>query len=147
RRGVVHRDLKPGNVLVTADGTCKVMDFGLAKQLQVDPAGAAAPELTRTGVVLGTPGYMAPEQAAGRAAPAAPAAAVYALGPTLSQLLPGRPPFRADPPLQTLLQGLNDEPVAPRRLHPGLPRDVETVCLKCLEKDPAKRYPGALELA
>jgi hypothetical protein len=155
--GVVHRDLKPANVLlVRADaGQCvalgtgtaaaehyspKVTDFGLAKKL--DEAG-----LTQTGAVMGTPSYMAPEQAAGHNREVRPGADIYALGAVLYELLTGRPPFRAATALDTLLQVMQAEPVAPRLLQPGVPRDLETVCLKCLEKAPARRYASALALA
>jgi WD40 repeat protein/tRNA A-37 threonylcarbamoyl transferase component Bud32 len=148
RAGVVHRDLKPGNVLLAEDGTPKVADFGLAKR--IDSAG-----LTATGDILGTPSYMAPEQvgglpglSAGRS-PAAigPPADVYALGAILYELLTGRPPFLASTHLDTLLQVVLDEPLSPSRLQPGVPRDLETTCLKCLEKEPARRYPSAEALA
>jgi serine/threonine-protein kinase len=139
-RGVVHRDLKPGNVLLTADGEPKVIDFGLAKRLDAERGQ------TRTGAVLGTPGYMAPEQAAGKRE-VGPSADVYALGAILYELLTGRPPFQADTPIDTLLLVVSEEPVAPRRLCRGVPRDLETVCLKCLEKVPRRRYPSALALA
>jgi WD40 repeat protein/predicted Ser/Thr protein kinase len=140
-RGVVHRDLTPSNVLLTADGQPKVVDFGLAK-LVVGGAGHTA-----SGDVLGTPSYIAPEQAGGRSREVGPAADVYALGAILYELLTGRPPFQAETPLDTLLQAVRDEPVAPRRLRPNVPRDLETVCLKCLDKEPARRYPGAAALA
>jgi serine/threonine-protein kinase len=139
-KGVVHRDLKPGNVLLTADGTPKVSDFGLAKDV-----GGAGP--TRTGDVLGTPGYMAPEQAAGNPKAVGPAADVYALGAVLYDLLTGRPPFQADTALQTVLQVLECEPAPPRLYNRAVDPSLEAVCLKCLEKAPADRYASAAELA
>ncbi len=138
---VVHRDLKPGNVLRTADGRMKVSDFGLAKRLDTE----AGP--TQPGVILGTPSYMAPEQAAGKGKEAGPAADIYALGAILYELLTGRPPFRGTSPMDTVLQVLNDEPVPPRRLQPKVPRDLETICLKCLHKQPSHRYASAVALA
>jgi hypothetical protein len=143
-RQVVHRDLKPGNVLVTADGTPKVTDFGLAKRLE-DHGGGSSP--THTGAILGTPSYMAPEQAGGVTKQIGPAADIYALGAILYELLTRRPPFKAATPLDTVMQVLCAEPVPPSRLHPRLARDLETICLKCLEKEPAKRYPSVTALA
>src|SRR5262249_17993081 len=133
------------------------VDFGLAKIVEQsaprsesrdgDTQPGSAAGLTQTGAVLGTPGYMAPEQAGGRGHQVGPAADVYALGAILYELLTGRPPFRADNPLDVLLQVLRDEPVPPGKLHPHLPRDLETICLKCLEKEPAKRYATVALLA
>jgi tetratricopeptide (TPR) repeat protein len=139
--GVVHRDLKPANVLLTADGTPKVTDFGLARRLS-DEAG-----LTHTGVALGTPSYMAPEQAGGKPSAVGPAADVYSLGTILYELLTGRPPFRGESAAETVQQLLTHDPVPPARLNPRVPRDLETVCLKCLQKAPGLRYAAAGELA
>jgi tetratricopeptide (TPR) repeat protein len=141
RVGIIHRDLKPGNVLLAADGTPKVTDFGLAKALGSD-AG-----LTRTDSILGSPGYMAPEQATGKAKLVGPLADVYSLGAILYELLTGRPPFVGTTVLEILEQVKTIEPVPPSRLVPGLSRDVETLALKCLQKEPARRYESAAALA
>jgi WD40 repeat protein/tetratricopeptide (TPR) repeat protein len=141
QRGIVHRDLKPGNVLLTLEGTPKITDFGLAKRLD------SGVQQTQTGVVVGTPSYMAPEQGSGKTHEIGPAADIYALGAILYELLTGRPPFKAATPLDTVLQVIGEEPVPPSRLQPKVPRDLETICLKCLQKEPGKRYATALELA
>src|SRR6202023_2160768 len=117
-------------VLLTADGTPKVTDFGLAKKL--DDVGQ-----TQSGAIMGTPSYMAPEQASGKTKELGPACDVYALGAILYECLTGRPPFKAAVPLETVLQVITQEPVAPRQLNAGVPKDLETVCLKCLQKEPA----------
>jgi serine/threonine-protein kinase len=139
--GIVHRDLKPGNILLTRDGTPKVTDFGLARRLEGDGG------LTLSGTPMGTPSYMAPEQARGEKKAIGPATDVYALGAILYEMLTGRPPFRAESATATLQQVVTDEPVPPARLNPQVPRDLATICLKCLEKDPAKRYRSAAALA
>ncbi len=171
--GIVHRDLKPGNVLLAVvsgqqavgrkeqdskgsssslpTAHCplptdvpKVTDFGLAKRLDETLGGDGG---TRTGAVMGTPSYIAPEQAGGKTRDIGPAADVYALGAILYELLTGRPPFRGETPLATVLQVLHDDPVPPKRLHPLVPRDLETICLKCLSKPQAQRYASASDLA
>jgi hypothetical protein len=165
---IVHRDLKPANILVAADArrttqikaatkegpalassicvdlrssAAKITDFGLAKRLD------SAVGHTLSGAILGTPSYMAPEQAEGKTREIGPATDVYALGAILYELLTGRPPFQGDRPLDTILRVVTEEPTPPTRLEPRLPRELETICLKCLEKEPRRRYPSAAALA
>lgn len=139
--GVLHRDLKPSNILLDGDDAPRVADFGLAKVLRGDAA------VTLTGQVMGSPSYMAPEQASGRSGEIDARTDVYALGAILYEMLSGRPPFRAETLLETLKLVVDTEPVAPKLLNPSLPRDLETICLRCLEKDPTRRYASAQLLA
>jgi tetratricopeptide (TPR) repeat protein len=160
QHGIVHRDLKPANILLSFsrepaasaqtalaagsrlnDVTPKITDFGLAKKLD-DTSGQ-----TQSGAIVGTPSYMAPEQASGHIKEIGPAADIYALGAILYECLTGRPPFKAATPVDTVLQVIGNEPAAPRQVQPDVPRDLETICLKCLQKDAVRRYGSALALA
>jgi serine/threonine-protein kinase len=136
-QGLIHRDLKPANILLDGQGRPFVTDFGLIKML------AAARDLTTTGAIVGTPSYMAPEQAAGRNAQVSPLSDVYSLGAILYEALTGRPPFREATPLDTLVQVLEGEPVLPRQLNPQIPRELEMICLKAMAKSPEDRYVTA----
>jgi serine/threonine-protein kinase len=140
-QGILHRDIKPANILLDSGGQPHVTDFGLAKRMDSEAT------LTFTGQVLGSPNYMAPEQASGARGNVGPRSDLYALGAVLYHTLTGRPPFQAESMEVLLEQLFNQEPVAPRLLNPNIPPDLETVCLKCLEKDPARRYASAAELA
>ncbi len=151
QRGTLHRDLKPQNVLIDAQGQPHITDFGLAKRWDATdpsaPGAGAASELTHTGAIMGSPSYMAPEQAAARLGEIGPATDVYSLGAILYQLLTGQPPHRGNTALETLQHVMGEEPEAPRRLRAEVPPDLETICLKCLEKNPGQRYANARQLA
>jgi mono/diheme cytochrome c family protein len=173
QRGVVHRDLKPANVLIAAGGrkstaqepsdslyyqseglrlliadcTLKITDFGLAKRLNGEPGASVVTGQTQSGMILGTPSYMAPEQAAGKPREIGPQADVYALGAILYEMLTGKPPFSGATSLDTLLQVMANDPMPPSRSQPRVPRDLENICLKCLEKSPNRRYATAAALA
>jgi tetratricopeptide (TPR) repeat protein len=139
--GIVHRDLKPSNILLTSDGTLKVSDFGLARRFDGEPT------LTLSAANVGTPSYMAPEQALGKTTAFCPSVDIYALGAVLYEMLTGRPPFRAETAAETQRQLITEEPAPPTRLNASVPRDLETICLKCLNKDPNRRYASAAALA
>ena len=141
QRRILHRDLKPSNVLVDVRGRPRVTDFGLAKRVEGDS------QLTVSGAAVGTPGYMSPEQAEGKHAEVGPASDIYSLGAILYELLTGRAPFSGDTPFDTIAQVLEGEPVPPRRLNPRASRDLETICLKCMARDPQQRYGSAQALA
>ena len=138
---ILHRDLKPANVLLTSDGVPKITDFGLAKKLEGDSSQ------TKDGSIMGTPSYMAPEQARGELKNLGPSADIYSLGAMLYEMLVGRPPFLGSSPFDTIMQVIKEEPVPPSRLMGKLPVDIETICLKCLQKEPSKRYASANLLA
>ncbi|HWN95433.1 MAG TPA: serine/threonine-protein kinase, partial [Methylomirabilota bacterium] len=140
-RGILHRDLKPTNILLDSEGQPHLTDFGLAKLLEEDS------RLTLTFAVLGTPAYMAPEQAAGKTKDLTTAGDLYSLGAVLYELLTGQPPFSGKTPAEVMHQVVDTEPTPPRKLNPALDEDLETICLKCLEKEPSRRYPSALTLA
>jgi WD40 repeat protein/predicted Ser/Thr protein kinase len=141
QRGIVHRDLKPSNILLTHEGTPKITDFGLAKRLEGGTSN------TRTGDILGTPSYMAPEQAAGKSREIGACTDIYSLGAILYEVLTGWPPFEGSSAFDTVYMVITAEPVRPSQRNARVPPDLETICLKCLEKDPTKRYPNARALA
>lgn len=139
-RGVIHRDLKPANILIDAAGSPRVTDFGVAKRMEGNS------DLTRSGQILGTPAYMPPEQAAGQVNQIGPTTDVYSLGAILYATLTGRPPFEGSTPVETLMQVLEGEPTLPSKRQSGVPRSLESICMKCLEKNPSKRYASAEQL-
>lgn len=149
QRGFIHRDLKPGNILIDQKGEPHITDFGLAKRVGNSQQGGPGfpTELTHTGAILGTPSYMSPEQASAGKVPLTPSADVYSLGAVLYCLLAGRPPFRAETVMETVVQVTEQEPIPPSRIRPGIPRNLEFICLKCLEKAPEARYCSAAALA
>jgi len=144
--GIIHRDLKPANILLTKNGTPRITDFGLAKHLRTS-GDSIEPALTEAGQIVGTAGYMSPEQASGKNSLVGPSADIYSLGALLYALLTGRAPFVGETASHTILQVLNQEPVSPRRLNPQIPGDLETICMHCLMKGSHQRYGTAQLLA
>ncbi|HTN73851.1 MAG TPA: serine/threonine-protein kinase, partial [Pirellulaceae bacterium] len=140
-RGIVHRDLKPSNILIDKQLRPLITDFGLAKQV------SNTSQLTMSGAIIGTPSYMPPEQAAGDGDRVGPWSDIYSTGAILYELIAGKPPFRAASPFETVRQVLETEPLSPRLVNPSVPKDLETICLKCLQKEPTKRYASSKELA
>ncbi len=138
-QGIVHRDLKPANILLTPSGEPRITDFGLAKRVCLDDE-TQQPTMTESGQILGTAGYMSPEQASGKSRLVGPASDIYSLGAVLYALLTSRAPFVGETPSHTIIQLLQNEPISPRKVNPNVPRNLETICLKCLEKEPHKRY-------